>query len=660
MSPRQGHSPLDSGWTARWGREHPPAPGVILRAGHWQARFSAGELVDLRLNGQQIIRRLCVRVRDVDWNTVEGAPSRPRVACSPDEVTVSFESRHRDAEGDIDFVWSGELSGRSDDVIEWTMAGRARHTFDYNRIGICVLLNPDVLAGASYVARRHDQAVSGRIDDTVAPQEVRGDRIFPMVDAFSELEIELRGGGSIRCSFAGDLFEMEDQRNWSDGSLKIYSTPVGDPVPRHARSGEQFVQRVRVALSGANSVPARPAFTSRRRARTTSVRVILGQSGEGDSSLPPLGLGLDTDLHEPTPRELGWLHRLAPAHLRVDVSVGDAGRTAHTLRRADRVASALGAELEVALSMPMDQAQAVPAAVLEELQAPVARLIVLDGAAVTDSAYARRARGILPGVPVVCGTDAYFAECNRERPDLAGADGLAYPLTPQVHDSDEQALVESIGAQAATVRTARMFADCRPIHVSPVTLRPRWNPLGRRPGGGSGRLPAGADHRQPTTLTAAWTVGSIRRLAAADAASLTYYELTGRRGVIYRERESISRQRDLGRPGEPFPVFWVLAEVARLRGRVCFPVEVSDPLSVEALAVRDDDGLVLLVANLRPEPVRIRLEPLDGDRVESRRLDVLGAGWGEPEPLKVRRRVCEIGVASWSVARIATCSAVLP
>lgn len=658
MAARQADRSVGSGWTARWGQDHPPAQGVTLGAGCWQARFSAGELVDLRLNERQIIRRLCVRVRDVDWNTVEGVSSRPTVMCTPDEVNVAFASRHRDAEGEIDFSWSGGLSGRADDVVEWTMAGRARSAFVYNRIGICVLLNPDAFVGASYIARLGDHAVSGRIDDMVAPQSVHGGLIFPMFDAFTELEMELDGGVLIHCDFAGDVFEMEDQRNWSDGSLKIYSTPVGNPVPRHARRGEEIAQRVRIALSGVDPISARPAFTCGRPPHAPLVRIILHESR--DASVPPVGLGLDTDLHHPTPRELGWLRRLAPAHLRVDVSASDTESAGQTLGIADQVAIALGAELEVAISMSADhEVHAELASLLLELHVPVARLMVLDGAAVTSAAYADRASGILPGVPIVCGTDAYFAECNRNRPDLTGVDGLVYPLTPQVHDSDEQAMLESIGAQAATVRTARMFAAGRPIHVSPVTLRPRWNPLGDRIASGSAQLPPGADHRQPTTFTAAWTVGSIHSLAVAGAASLTYYELTGWRGVIDRERESIRGQRELGRPGEPFPAFWVLAEAARLRGRACLGADVSDPLSIEALAVRDDDGLVLLVGNLRPEPVRVRLEPLDLDWVESRPLDALGAGWREPEALEVRRRVCEIEVAPWSVARIAAGSSEL-
>jgi hypothetical protein len=31
--------------------------------------------------------------------------------------------------------------------------------------------------------------------------------------------------------FAGDLFEMEDQRNWTDASYKTFCTPLAQPYP---------------------------------------------------------------------------------------------------------------------------------------------------------------------------------------------------------------------------------------------------------------------------------------------------------------------------------------------------------------------------------------------------------------------------------------------
>ena len=49
-------------------------------------------------------------------------------------------------------------------------------------------------------------------------------------------------------------------------------------------------------------------------------------------------------------------------------------------------------------------------------------------------------------------------------------------LNPQVHAFDNASLVETLEAQKWTVESARKFVGGLPISVSPITLRPRFNP----------------------------------------------------------------------------------------------------------------------------------------------------------------------------------------
>src|SRR5699024_31691 len=46
----------------------------------------------------------------------------------------------------------------------------------------------------------------------------------------------------------GDTFEMEDQRNWSDASFKIYNRPLALPTPYLLQVGQVVKQHVRIAL----------------------------------------------------------------------------------------------------------------------------------------------------------------------------------------------------------------------------------------------------------------------------------------------------------------------------------------------------------------------------------------------------------------------------
>ena len=51
--------------------------------------------------------------------------------------------------------------------------------------------------------------------------------------------------------FEGALFEVEDQRNWSDASFKTYSAPLAPSFPHAAQAGEQIRQSVRITVEGA-------------------------------------------------------------------------------------------------------------------------------------------------------------------------------------------------------------------------------------------------------------------------------------------------------------------------------------------------------------------------------------------------------------------------
>ena len=48
----------------------------------------------------------------------------------------------------------------------------------------------------------------------------------------------------MRFDFEGDLFEMEDQRNWTDGSFKTYSTPLALLLAEGGEPGQAIRQRV--------------------------------------------------------------------------------------------------------------------------------------------------------------------------------------------------------------------------------------------------------------------------------------------------------------------------------------------------------------------------------------------------------------------------------
>src|SRR5205823_9103204 len=117
-------------------------------------------------------------------------------------------------------------------------------------------------------------------------------------------------------------------------------------------------------------------------------------------------------------REIDLLERLRLDHLRVDLELGDP-RYAEELERAVEAAEALGCGLELALFLGAD-----PAAELDDLAGrlakvlpPVRRALVFrEGAAVTPDVDVRLARERL-GVPCAGGSNVYFTDVTRKRPD---------------------------------------------------------------------------------------------------------------------------------------------------------------------------------------------------------------------------------------------------
>jgi hypothetical protein len=212
------------------------------------------------------------------------------------------------------------------------------------------------------------------------------------------------------------------------------------------------------------------------------------------------------------------------------------------------------------------------------------------------------------------GTDAFFAELNRGRPPLEHLDLLCYSVNPQVHAFDNRSLIETLEAQAATVESVRQFSGGRPIAVSPVTLRPRYNPnaTGPEPAVGQQELPPQVDPRQMSLFGAAWTLGSLKYLGRSAAYSATYYETTGWRGVM--ELASGSEKPELfpSIAGSVFPLYHVLADVGQWRDAQLLSTESNDPLQLEGLALRRGGDKRIILANLSEGPRSVTIVGIGG------------------------------------------------
>ena len=621
------------------GRDEPPPHRTFLRAGSFTAYLEGADLRDLRFNGIELTRRLYFALRDENWDTIPGALENLSLDVGRDRFEIAFDSQH--CNRDIEFRWHGIIRG-DDTSISYTMSGKALHALRYCRIGFCVLHPPGEYAGRPFSGVAPQGPITGTLPTTVGPQRYEGGLYFPLFDPVSGLTVSLASGVEAEFDFVGDLFEMEDQRNWTDGSFKTYCTPLALGYPHFASAGQAFAQRVSIMATGQ---PLRPVSSAQ------TVKLSVGQTL--GRKLPQFGLGMATHDEDLSGADTELLRRVGLDHLRVDLHLKAPDFRAH-LDRAARECGALGCSLEAAIFLTNDgeaELGRLEASLPPTVQ--VARVLVFhEDEQVTSQQRIDLVRDriapCLPGVPLAGGTNLYFAELNRSRPTPAGFDAVAYSINPQVHATDERSLVENLEAQRETVESARSFCGDVPIAISPVTLKPRFNPdaVGPEPAPQAGELPNAVDARQMSLFAAAWTLGSIKQLAEGGAASVTYYETTGWRGIKEIDSGCPAPELFCSSPGVVFPVYHVFADVAELKAAEIIACTSADPLRVQALALRVAGSTHLLVANLTAEPQTCEARPLAGDRAAVRSLDATSAREAMTQPLEYHTRRAFVPIVS--------------
>jgi hypothetical protein len=197
-------------------------------------------------------------------------------------------------------------------------------------------------------------------------------------------------------------------------------------------------------------------------------------------------------------------------------------------------------------------------------------------------------------------------------------------VNPQVHASDNRTLVENLEGLESTVESARLIGKDHPLAIGPVTFRPRFNPYatGPEPETPAGELPARVDPRQMSLFGAGWTLGSLKALARPGVQSLTYYETTGRLGVMERENDPPLHPGFPSQPGWVFPLYHVLADIAEFSGGSMLPWTSGNELAVTGIGLSKGGKIRILLANMTETRRKVRLAcPLLPDEVRVKRLD---------------------------------------
>jgi len=577
---------------------------IPLRAGPLTLLFEDGSLRYIRYGVHEVLRRVYVAVRDRNWGTVPSQITNLQIDNQGDSFRIHFDVNCQQDE--IDFRWRGEITGLADGELTFTMDGQAYTEFWGNRIGFCVL-----------------HPIEGCTGQPCEIEKVDGSRVwahFPLLISPHQPFKNLRAirhpvapGVSAEVRMEGELFEMEDQRNWSDASFKTYCTPLALPFPVWVKAGDRVVQKIQLRLDGDGIRTVE--------ASEPSDFVVISTCSEPLAPFPSLGLGIASHDLPFTTRETERLGALNLSHLRVDLYFNQPD-WALKFERAVNQARSLDTSLEIGLHLsanPEGELESVRK-MTDHWEPEVVRwLIYHQDETCTDLKWVDLARGVLETygetIPFGCGADSNFTELNRgmtlETLSLSPAtpDFLVYAVNPQVHASDNPSLVENLAGLGETVRSAQRIAGDRAVVVSPVTLKPRFNVAATGPARKTNpdQLPPAVDPRQISLLGAGWTLGALKYLAENSARSVTFYETTGWLGVMETEAGSPLPGAFRSIPGAVFPMYHIFADVAMFAGGQVVQVKSSDSLRVDALALRKDDQSRIWVANLDGNASRIRI-----------------------------------------------------
>jgi len=503
-----------------------PARGLSWRSGRWTLELRDDELADISYDDVLVLRSVRAVVRDRDWQTAPFVVDD--VQDDADTLALTVHSVG------LGSSFSGSVRVTVHDaVLEIACDLLSHEVFDTNRTGL-VVLHPPTLAGAPL----HVTHASSDPEQTVFPS-----RISPHQPVRDIAGLRWDADGvALALGFDGEVFEMEDQRNWTDASFKTYSRPLDLPFPYRIDAGERVTQRVR--LDASRTEPAAAVDSPTRRSSPELPTITLRSAG----NFPRIGVGAATAPDPERPPVAGA--EGIGSHVVVEVDLADASWPA-ALARAARG----GVPLDVRIVLADDDPAALDDAVRALRGVPVLRVAafaptgparhVSDVAAVAALRAALHRTGL--DAPVAGGTRAHFTELNREHhrlspgPDGVGLDGIVFSSTPLFHSTDTHQLVEAVAVQRRVAYESVELAAGLPVHIGPVTLRPRFNNVAATPPPRSGRTDLAAgygaqlfdadDPRQSSPELAAWTVASAAAFAVPGVESVTFFEQWGPRGI---------------------------------------------------------------------------------------------------------------------------------
>jgi hypothetical protein len=222
------------------GTLQPPPEALFTRLGCLDFLSEGAQLRRLRIEGQEIMRSVGLVIRDGFWGTCSLLQQR----C---ETRAENHRWWRQVEGVV-------ASDSAEPAVDWRVemdvhkSGlsiraqlHARRDFPTCRAGLMLLHPLQGVVGAPVAVTHSD----GRQQAGVFPE------LISPCQPFFDIQRLIHSPSpqlTLDWHLSGDVFEMEDQRNWSDASFKTYNRPLSWPCPYVIEAGERIEQNIELRL----------------------------------------------------------------------------------------------------------------------------------------------------------------------------------------------------------------------------------------------------------------------------------------------------------------------------------------------------------------------------------------------------------------------------
>lgn len=592
----------------RYGTDEAPQAIEPFAVGPLSFGLTGGAVRYLAWRGHELLRAIEFVVRDENWGTYRPELQLRQRSEDSDGVRLGFAGSVAAGALTYELTITAAPNGR----LECRATAEAREDFRTNRTGFVVLHPIEGVAGAPAIVEHTD----GQIEHGRFPLHISPGQPFFDIAAIGHAPAP---GLHVTCRFAGEVFEMEDQRNWTDASFKTYCRPLALPFPYVIGAGERVGQAIVITIDG--DAPARPA-----RSQPT---IRIGATAEED--MPALALafepGFEPPAHaEPLLAELGAASLLARIDLRSDPKAA--------LLLAARTAQASGLPLELEIITPdsgdLDRLLADLAASAARTPLTLRSVIALPASylkshqptgpwpqGITPEQAQAAARRAFPGIAIGAGMLTNFTEFNR-RPPQPPFDFATHATCAIVHAADDRSVMETLEALPHVFASARALIGKAGYRLGLVAIGARSNPYGAKTADNpeQRRVPmAHVDPRQRGLFAAAFAIGAVAATAGYGIERMALAAPSGPFGCIYRPAPWPQPGFDrLATEQGPcvYPLFHVLRWLGEGSGQRRLVCEVDEPRRVAAVAWHHGRERVLLLANLCDVTQPIALPGLSG------------------------------------------------